>query len=139
MLEHAKIRMQIAVGFGDAVQPEPEIGGFPAILTRMAAPRLRMYPPEAMIAEKLHAMVVLDIRNRRRTEVPARIPFALTSGFLLNEAKTQQWQGFLRRLHLEASTPGLPELGRQIALLLAPLFGDRPGERIWKPGGPWRQ
>jgi predicted nucleotidyltransferase component of viral defense system len=64
-LEHAKIRMRIDVGFGDAVQPEPRIGEFPTILKQIDTPVLRMYPPEVVIAEKLHAMVVLDIRNSR--------------------------------------------------------------------------
>jgi hypothetical protein len=64
-LEQAKIRMQIDIGFGDAVQPEPRTGAFPTVLKQIHAPVLRMYPPEVVIAEKVHAMVVLDIRNTR--------------------------------------------------------------------------
>ena len=64
-LEQAKIRMQIDVGFGDAVQPEPRMSQFPTVLKQISAPVLLMYPPEAVIAEKFHAMVVLDIRNSR--------------------------------------------------------------------------
>jgi hypothetical protein len=64
-LEQAKIRMQIDIGFGDAVQPEPKTTQFPTVLKQIDAPMLRMYPPEVVIAEKLHAMVVLDIRNSR--------------------------------------------------------------------------
>lgn len=56
--------MQIDIGFGDAVYPEPELVSFPVLLP-MEAPVVRAYPREASIAEKFHAMVVLDIRNSR--------------------------------------------------------------------------
>jgi len=63
-LAGARIPMQIDIGFGDAVYPEPELASFPVLLP-MAAPLIRAYPREASIAEKFHAMVVLDIRNSR--------------------------------------------------------------------------
>ena len=56
--------MQIDIGFGDAVYPEPELVSFPVLLP-MEAPLIRAYPREASIAEKFHAMVMLDIRNSR--------------------------------------------------------------------------
>ena len=56
--------MQVDIGFGDAVYPEPSLAEFPVLLP-MAAPLIRAYPREAAIAEKLHAMVDLDIRNSR--------------------------------------------------------------------------
>jgi predicted nucleotidyltransferase component of viral defense system len=65
ILEQARIRMQIDVGFGDAVQPEPRTSEFPTVLKQIDPPLLRMYPPEVVIAEKLHAMIILDIRNSR--------------------------------------------------------------------------
>ncbi len=63
-LAGARIPMQIDIGFGDAVYPEPELASFPVLLP-MEAPLIRAYPREASIAEKFHAMVVLDIRNSR--------------------------------------------------------------------------
>jgi len=63
-LARARIPMQIDIGFGDAVYPEPELASFPVLLP-MEAPVIRAYPREASIAEKFHAMVVLDIRNSR--------------------------------------------------------------------------
>ena len=60
----ARIPMQIDIGFGDAAYPEPELTSFPVLLP-MEAPLIRAYPREASIAEKFHAMVVLDIRNSR--------------------------------------------------------------------------
>lgn len=64
-LEQAKVRIQIDVGFGDAVTAEPPASTFPTIIDRIEAPVLRVYPPEVVVAEKLQAMVVLDIRNSR--------------------------------------------------------------------------
>jgi hypothetical protein len=56
--------LQVDIGFGDVVYPEPELATFPVLLA-MSAPIIRSYPREASIAEKLHAMVQLDIRNSR--------------------------------------------------------------------------
>lgn len=63
-LAGAQITLQADIGFGDAVFPEPELAMFPVLLP-MSAPIIRAYPREASIAEKLHAMVQLDIRNSR--------------------------------------------------------------------------
>jgi predicted nucleotidyltransferase component of viral defense system len=63
-LAGARIPMQIDIGFGDAVYPEPELASFPVLLP-MGAPLIRAYPRESAVAEKFHAMVVLDIRNSR--------------------------------------------------------------------------
>jgi predicted nucleotidyltransferase component of viral defense system len=63
-LAGARIPMQIDIGFGDAVYPEPELASFPVLLP-MEAPLIRAYPRESAVAEKFHAMVVLDIRNSR--------------------------------------------------------------------------
>ena len=56
--------MQIDVGFGDLVDPPPGPVAFPVLLP-LAAPVIRAYPPEAVVAEKFHAMVVLGIANSR--------------------------------------------------------------------------
>ena len=60
----AKVQLQIDVGFGDAITPGPENVEFPALLD-FPAPRLRGYPRETVIAEKLEAMVQLGIANTR--------------------------------------------------------------------------
>ncbi len=60
----SRIPMQIDIGFGDAIQPGADDVVFPTLLDD-PAPRIRAYPPEAVIAEKLHAMVVLGERNSR--------------------------------------------------------------------------
>lgn len=63
-LSHARIPLQIDVGFGDSVTPEPELIEYPALLG-LPAPQLRAYRRETVIAEKFNAMVVLELRNTR--------------------------------------------------------------------------
>lgn len=63
-LAGARIPMQIDVGFGDAVTPAPTEESFPTLLDH-AAPRILVYPREAVVAEKLEAMVSLGVTNSR--------------------------------------------------------------------------
>jgi hypothetical protein len=63
-LDGARIPMQIDIGFGDAVEPVPRPLTFPVLLP-LDAPVVSAYPPEAVIAEKFHAMVLLGIANSR--------------------------------------------------------------------------
>jgi len=63
-LSRARINVVIDVGFGDAVEPGLEEIEFPVLLDS-AAPRLRAYPREAVIAEKFQAMVHLGRANSR--------------------------------------------------------------------------
>ena len=64
LLENARIPVQVDVGVGDAVTPEPTMVEFPTLLA-FAPPRLRAYAPETVIAEKLSALVALDLDNTR--------------------------------------------------------------------------
>jgi predicted nucleotidyltransferase component of viral defense system len=57
-------RLQVDVGFGDALWPHPEEMTYPVALGD-PAPVLRAYRPETVIAEKLEAIVSLGIRNSR--------------------------------------------------------------------------
>jgi predicted nucleotidyltransferase component of viral defense system len=63
-LENAQIPVQIDIGFGDSITPPPENVAFPVLLD-FPAPQMRAYPKETMIAEKLHALVVLETSNSR--------------------------------------------------------------------------
>jgi predicted nucleotidyltransferase component of viral defense system len=64
MLGSARMDLQIDVGFGDAISPGTVEVEFPTMLG-MASPRLRAYPKETVVAEKLQAMVHLGIANSR--------------------------------------------------------------------------
>jgi hypothetical protein len=58
------VPMQVDVGFGNAIQPPPNEVEFPPLLDS-PAPRVRAYPLEAVVAEKMHAMVRLGEINSR--------------------------------------------------------------------------
>lgn len=60
----ARIPIQIDVGAGDAVTPEPVAASFPTLLD-FPAPQLRAYPIYTVIAEKLEAAVKLKEANSR--------------------------------------------------------------------------
>ncbi len=61
----ARCALQIDVGFGDAVTPEPQTVVYPTLLKDFQAPTLRVDPVYAMIAEKYHAMAMLGQANSR--------------------------------------------------------------------------
>ncbi len=63
-LSGARIPMQVDVGFGDAVTPPPVWESYPTLLDHRP-PRILVYPREAVVAEKLEAIVSLGITNSR--------------------------------------------------------------------------
>ena len=63
-LDKALIPLQVDIGFGDVITPAAEDRVYP-VLMDMAAPRLRMYPVETVVAEKLQAAVKLGMINSR--------------------------------------------------------------------------
>ncbi|KPK48313.1 MAG: hypothetical protein AMK72_07310 [Planctomycetes bacterium SM23_25] len=171
-LGKAQIHVQVDIGFGDVVTPEAEEVAYPTLLD-FPGPRIRAYPFETVIAEKLQAMVVLGIANsrmkdfydlyvlardfafegpsltraitatfdRRRTDIPAKTPMALTDEFARDETKAIQWTAFVQKSGLEADAPDLP--GAVLLLhefLLTPLeaaAGQRSSPGRWAAGGPW--
>jgi hypothetical protein len=60
----ARLKLQLDLGVGDAVWPKPQLCSYPSLLG-FPAPLVFAYPPEAVIAEKLEALVVLGERNSR--------------------------------------------------------------------------
>lgn len=64
-LGNIRIPIQVDVGFGDAVTPEPEIREFPVLLPDMPGVSLKTYPACTVIAEKFEALVRLDAQNTR--------------------------------------------------------------------------
>lgn len=60
----ARLAVQVDIGIGDAITPAPQWLEYPTLLDA-PRPRLRAYPRETVIAEKLHAMVIFGARNSR--------------------------------------------------------------------------
>lgn len=59
-----KIPVQIDIGFGDAITPNPVTAEFPVLLS-FPAPNVLCYPRETVVAEKFQAMVMLGMSNTR--------------------------------------------------------------------------
>jgi len=64
-LGNARCNIQIDIGYGDAVTPDPEMVNYPTLLPDTPAPRLKAYPKETIIAEKTEAIVSLGMANSR--------------------------------------------------------------------------
>ena len=64
VLGKAVVRLQVDVGFGDAITPRAREILYPSLLDFGPA-KLLGYVPETAVAEKLQAMVVLDMANSR--------------------------------------------------------------------------
>lgn len=60
----ARLRLQVDVGFGDAVTPRPESVTYPSLLD-FPAPAVLAYTRESVIAEKFQALVMLGLLNSR--------------------------------------------------------------------------
>lgn len=65
VIDGARCRLQVDIGFGDAVTPGPEDVEYPVMLPEFAAPKLRVYPRYTVVAEKLEALASLGIANSR--------------------------------------------------------------------------
>ena len=65
VLDGARCAVQIDVGYGDAVTPEPERVSYPVLLADMSAPMIHAYPRYTVVAEKYQAIVSLGMVNTR--------------------------------------------------------------------------
>jgi hypothetical protein len=63
-LGSARLHVQVDIGIGDRPTPPPEWIEYPVLLD-LPRPYLFAYRPETTIAEKLHAMIRLDLQNSR--------------------------------------------------------------------------
>jgi hypothetical protein len=63
-LEKGRLPVQIDIGFGDAITPDPVWTSYPTLL-ESPSPILLAYPRETVVAEKFEAMVKLGIANTR--------------------------------------------------------------------------
>jgi hypothetical protein len=149
-LDSARVNMQIDIGFGDEVYPEPERSDFPVILDSIV-PRILCYSRESVIAEKFHAMVKLGMINSRMKdfydiwllsrmftfdkqtlEKAIRLTFehrelkippviiAFSKAFI--DAKQTQWSAFRKRLDQEYLPEKFSSIVRPIQDFLVPVI-----------------
>ena len=148
-LGKAKVSLQIDIGFGDVITPDAIESEYPTLL-EMPQPKIRIYPPETVVAEKLQAMVDLGMQNsrmkdffdiynislqfnfdgdvlvkairntflRRKTEIPKKLPLALTEEFASDSQKQIQWNAFLRKNSLEDISLDLVDIVENLRIFL---------------------
>ena len=79
----ARLHMQVDIGVGDAIVPTPKVIDYPSVLPGLGlhTARLRAYPKEAVIAEKIQTLVNLGMFNSRMKdyydldEISSSFPF----------------------------------------------------------------
>jgi len=154
MLGSARIPIQIDVGAGDAVTPEPAAATFPTLLD-FPAPQLRAYPVYTVIAEKLEAAVTLKEANTRmkdffdlwflfrrfdldisilqeaikatfaRRQTPLPLPPEPFSDRLATDPiKQTQWAAFLRRNNLAEAPSEFRLVVNELSKRLAQIAGE---------------
>jgi len=91
------VNVQVDIGFGDPVSPEPVELQYPVLLEQLPSPRLRTYPPETVIAEKFEAMVKLGLANSRMKDFYDVWVLSRSHSFNLNALLTAARATFERR------------------------------------------
>ena len=150
-LGKAKVSIQIDIGFGDVVVPNPSTVLYPAILD-FPAPELQGYTMESTIAEKFQAMVKLGVLNSRmkdfydiwilsrkfnfkgkilaeavektfeKRNTPATLDAALFDPSFGNDGnRNAQWRGFIRKTKLINVPESFEEVMTAVKLFLEPL------------------
>jgi hypothetical protein len=148
-LGSARINMQVDIGFGDIVYPEPEKSDLPTMLDS-PAPRLLCYSRESSIAEKFETMVKLGMLNSRmkdfyeiwllsrqfnfngsRLTEAIRLTFERRGTELpteidaftepLIEAKQTQWAAFRKRLGQDHIPVSFREIAASVDNFLSPI------------------
>ena len=110
-------RLQVDIGFGDALWPRAEEMTYPVALGD-PAPVLRAYRPETVIAEKLEAIVSLGIRSSRIKDFFDIDYLARTERFERDALVEAVRRTFERR---GTPIPDVPPIG------LTPEFWSQPG------------
>jgi predicted nucleotidyltransferase component of viral defense system len=67
LLGQTRIHVQVDIGFGDVITPGANFADFPSLI-HLPSPRVRVYPPETVVAEKYEALVRLGVVNSRRKD-----------------------------------------------------------------------
>lgn len=74
-------RIQIDVGFGDAITPQPRRLRFPTLLPDFSPPQLLTYPLETVVAEKFEAAIDLAEANTRMKDFRDLFVLAVSTPF----------------------------------------------------------
>jgi hypothetical protein len=166
-IDGARCQIQVDIGFGDAVTPDPDDVEYPVMLPEFAAPKLRAYPQYTVVAEKLEALTSLGMANSRmkdyfdlwvlaryadfdadilRRAVQVTFDRRATSltgsaplGLTDAFAQDAQWRAFLKRNRLEvlALNDVIAALRRFLLPVAEAAASHSPLRGRWTAGGPW--
>jgi len=145
-----RLTMQIDIGFGDTITPDPSEIEFPTLLD-MPSPRLGAYPPETVIAEKFEIMLrrreansrmkdyhdLWWLATRRAFDGGALVeafqatcslrgtpivaqPESLSLEFASDPSKVAQWSAFVRRLDPTDAPSTFAEVVAAVRAFLGP-------------------
>lgn len=165
-LGSARVLMQVDVGFGDTVVPEPELVEVPTLLD-YPVPKLVAYRRETTIAEKFNAMVELGTLNTRmkdfydlwllstnyvfdgetlaaainatfsaRSTRPELEPIALTAEFADSTSAQRLWTAFLKKSALTDAPSAFVDVVDAIRAFVLPVLTTPAGR--WVAGKGWR-
>ena len=81
LLGRMRGRIQIDVGFGDAITPQPRTLAYPTLLNDYSPPQLLTYPLETVVAEKFEAAIDLAEANTRMKDFRDLYVLAVTTPF----------------------------------------------------------
>jgi hypothetical protein len=82
--------------------------------------------------------------ERRKTELPVKLPVALTGAFLQDKQKAMLWRDFLHRAGLPSLLGELSAIGESVGLFLMPAVASARAANsdhqasLWPPKGPWK-
>lgn len=150
-MRKARISIQIDIGFGDVIVPNPERISYPTLLD-FPTPELNGYTMESTIAEKFQAMVKLGVVNSRmkdfydiwmlsrtfnfngeilaeavkKTFENRKTPLNLNSvvfdpSFGKDKARNVQWQGFIRKAKLVNAPDSFQDVIVELKIFLEPI------------------
>lgn len=116
------VRLQLDVGFGDAVVPPPQWIDYPQLL-EAGRPRILGYPIEATLAEKLHAACYHGDTNTRLKDY-----YDLWTAHRLEATTPASLAVAIRHTFDRRDSP----VPRELPLGLSPSFGTRPDKQaLW--------
>jgi len=164
-IQNACLPMQIDIGFGDVIYPNPSVITYPAMLD-FESPQLIGYPKETVIAEKFEAMTKLGQLNSRmkdffdvhvlamQFEFDANVlgqaiaktfanrgtklevaPTVFKPVFFEDSVKQTQWKAFVRKSKLTGAPDAFAVLVQKNREFLEPLCQMIASDR--SPSGHW--
>ena len=122
LLGKARVRLQVDVGFGDAVTPGPESVAFPSLLGHPATV-LRAYPVETVVAEKSVAMVERGMSTTRMKDFFDLLHLSRTRAF--------RGEALVAAISATAVRRGIDITPGPIACLSPEFAGDRAKQAQW--------